>query len=104
MGFPKYENIRVPGKMKQFLQDLYSGKLHREFHYGPDKEEEKKEEEKSEEKAEEPKKEDSNEGEVKEDEVNHIPRTEDEEINARKHRKRSLETPPAPPSVIRTLW
>jgi hypothetical protein len=20
----------------QFLQDLYSGKLHREFHYGPD--------------------------------------------------------------------
>ena len=21
----------------QFLQDLYSGKLHREFHYGPDK-------------------------------------------------------------------
>ena len=22
----------------QFLQDLYSGKLHREFHYGPDKE------------------------------------------------------------------
>ena len=24
--------------LPQFLQDLYSGKLHREFHYGPDKE------------------------------------------------------------------
>ena len=75
--FPKYENIRVPGKMKQFLQDLYSGKLHREFHYGPDKEEEKSEE-KSEETSEEPKKEDSSEGEVKEGEVKHIPRTEDQ--------------------------
>ncbi len=27
--------------MRQFLMDLYSGKLHREFHYGPDPEEEK---------------------------------------------------------------
>jgi len=35
--FPKYEDMEVPGKIKQFLQDLYSGKLHREFHYGPDK-------------------------------------------------------------------
>jgi endoplasmic reticulum resident protein 44 len=26
----------VPGKLKQFVQDLHSGKLHREFHYGPD--------------------------------------------------------------------
>merc|ERR1719412_1170146 len=34
--FPKYEDMEVPGKLKQFLQDLYSGKLHREFHYGPD--------------------------------------------------------------------
>jgi len=34
--FPKYEEMEVPGKLKQFLQDLYSGKLHREFHYGPD--------------------------------------------------------------------
>lgn len=34
--FPKYEDMHVPGKLKQFLQDLYSGKLHREFHYGPD--------------------------------------------------------------------
>lgn len=28
----------VQGKLKQFIQDLYSGKLHREFHYGPDDE------------------------------------------------------------------
>jgi len=93
--FPKYENIRVPGKMKQFLQDLYSGKLHREFHYGPDKEEEKKEEEKSEEKAEEPKKEDSDEGEVKEGEVNHIPRTEDQptEETSKKPAKKSTGPP-----------
>ncbi|MGH0157125.1 UNVERIFIED_CONTAM: hypothetical protein FKN15_032961, partial [Acipenser sinensis] len=26
----------VPGKLKQFVQDLHSGKLHREFHHGPD--------------------------------------------------------------------
>ena len=24
-----------PEKMKQFIADLHSGKLHREFHYGP---------------------------------------------------------------------
>jgi len=41
--FPKYEDMRVPGKVRQFLLDLYSGKLHREFHYGPDEEEEKPE-------------------------------------------------------------
>ncbi len=29
------------GKVQEYLQDLYSGKLHREFHYGPDQEEEK---------------------------------------------------------------
>jgi endoplasmic reticulum resident protein 44 len=34
--FPKYEDIHTPGKVLQFLKDLYSGKLHREFHYGPD--------------------------------------------------------------------
>jgi len=34
--FPKFEDITIPGKLKQFLKDLYSGKLHREFHYGPD--------------------------------------------------------------------
>lgn len=27
---------RIPGKLKEFIQDLYSGKLHREFHFGPD--------------------------------------------------------------------
>lgn len=34
--FPKFEDMEIPGKLKEFLQDLYSGKLHREFHYGPD--------------------------------------------------------------------
>ncbi|KAF4533117.1 hypothetical protein B566_EDAN003837 [Ephemera danica] len=34
--FPKFEDMHVPGRVKQFLADLYSGKLHREFHYGPD--------------------------------------------------------------------
>lgn len=28
--------IRIPGRLKQFIQDLHSGKLHREFHFGPD--------------------------------------------------------------------
>lgn len=28
--------MSVPGKLKQFVQDLYSGKLHREYHFGPD--------------------------------------------------------------------
>jgi len=41
--FPKYEDIKTPGKVRQFLQDLYGGKLHREFHYGPDEDEEKAE-------------------------------------------------------------
>lgn len=36
--FPKYSDMEIPGKLKQFIQDLYSGKLHREFHYGPDSE------------------------------------------------------------------
>lgn len=34
--FPKFEDMDIPGKLKEFIQDLYSGKLHREFHYGPD--------------------------------------------------------------------
>ncbi|XP_071039287.1 endoplasmic reticulum resident protein 44 isoform X1 [Parasteatoda tepidariorum] len=34
--FPNYEDINVPGKLKEFVLDLFSGKLHREFHYGPD--------------------------------------------------------------------
>ncbi|KAL3268301.1 hypothetical protein HHI36_007419 [Cryptolaemus montrouzieri] len=34
--FPNYKDIEIPGKLKQFIKDLYSGKLHREFHYGPE--------------------------------------------------------------------
>ncbi|XP_026478287.1 endoplasmic reticulum resident protein 44-like [Ctenocephalides felis] len=34
--FPDFKDMHIPGKLKQFLQDLYNGKLHREFHYGPD--------------------------------------------------------------------
>ncbi|XP_011150169.1 endoplasmic reticulum resident protein 44 isoform X1 [Harpegnathos saltator] len=34
--FKDFKDIHVEGKLKAFLQDLYSGKLHREFHYGPD--------------------------------------------------------------------
>lgn len=26
----------VPGRLRQFVLDLHSGKLHREFHHGPD--------------------------------------------------------------------
>lgn len=29
-------NFSIPGKLKQFVLDLHSGKLHREFHHGPD--------------------------------------------------------------------
>ena len=32
--FPKFEDMHVPGRLKQFLQDFYSRKLHRDFHYG----------------------------------------------------------------------
>lgn len=34
--FPNFKDMHSHGKLKQFIQDLYSGKLHREFHYGPD--------------------------------------------------------------------
>ncbi|GBM18794.1 Endoplasmic reticulum resident protein 44 [Araneus ventricosus] len=34
--FPKFTDIHTPGKLKEFVLDLFSGKLHREFHYGPD--------------------------------------------------------------------
>jgi len=34
--FPNFKDMYQPGKLKAFLQDLYSGKLHREFHYGPE--------------------------------------------------------------------
>lgn len=33
--FPDTKQMHQPGKLKTFLEDLYSGKLHREFHYGP---------------------------------------------------------------------
>ncbi|KAB0794661.1 hypothetical protein PPYR_11500 [Photinus pyralis] len=36
--FPNYQDIETPGKLKQFIADLYSGKLHREYHNGPDPE------------------------------------------------------------------
>jgi endoplasmic reticulum resident protein 44 len=77
--FPSYQDSKVPGKVKTFLQHLYSGKLHREFHYGPDKAEEKKEEETKEQETIEDTKEDdsASEGEGKEAEVKHIPRTDD---------------------------
>lgn len=38
--FKDFNNIHTPGKLETFLQDLYSGKLHREYHYGPDQTEE----------------------------------------------------------------
>lgn len=34
--FKDFNDIHKEGKLKSFLQDLYSGKLHREFHYGPE--------------------------------------------------------------------
>ncbi|KAM6968338.1 endoplasmic reticulum resident protein 44 [Aplochiton taeniatus] len=34
--FPDYKDITLPGKLRQFVLDLHSGKLHREFHHGPD--------------------------------------------------------------------
>ncbi|XP_019638105.1 PREDICTED: endoplasmic reticulum resident protein 44-like isoform X2 [Branchiostoma belcheri] len=34
--FPDISQMSVPGKLKQFCADLHSGKLHREFHHGPD--------------------------------------------------------------------
>lgn len=29
-------SFRTPGLLSQFIADLHSGKLHREFHHGPD--------------------------------------------------------------------
>ena len=28
--------LSVPGALNKFVEDLHSGKLHREFHHGPD--------------------------------------------------------------------
>ena len=41
--FPDFNEIKEPGKLKQFLTDFHSGKLHNEFHHGPSKEEAKSE-------------------------------------------------------------
>ena len=89
--FPKYEELNVPGKVKAFLQDLYSGKLHREFHYGPDPEEKKKEEEREKREAG-----DDEEGEVKEEtgDSKHIPRTDDgQESTTEKQKTRKTDPP-----------
>lgn len=34
--FPNVQDLTTPGILKQFVLDLHSGKLHREFHHGPD--------------------------------------------------------------------
>ncbi|KAI3361021.1 hypothetical protein L3Q82_013217 [Scortum barcoo] len=34
--FPDFKDLSVPSKLRQFVLDLHSGKLHREFHHGPD--------------------------------------------------------------------
>ncbi|XP_053570450.1 endoplasmic reticulum resident protein 44 [Bombina bombina] len=34
--FSDYKDLSISGKLKQFVLDLHSGKLHREFHHGPD--------------------------------------------------------------------
>lgn len=34
--FSSYEDLKAPGKLRTFVMDLHSGKLHREFHHGPD--------------------------------------------------------------------
>ncbi len=34
--FPDFKNIVIGNTLNQFVLDLHSGKLHREFHNGPD--------------------------------------------------------------------
>jgi len=34
--FPEFKQLTEYGKLRQFVLDLHSGKLHREFHQGPD--------------------------------------------------------------------
>ena len=34
--FPDASQMEIPGKLKTFLKDLYSGKLHRDFHNKPE--------------------------------------------------------------------
>ena len=68
---------------------MYSGKLHREFHYGPDPEEEKKEiEDKSEESAEEVKPDEGT------DDAKHIPRTDDEQPEKSSKKPEKITDPP----------
>lgn len=38
--FKKFSNLEVRGKLRQFIQDLHSGKLHHDFHNPPPEEEE----------------------------------------------------------------
>lgn len=52
--FPKFKDMYTPGKLKGFVEDLHSGKLHREFHYGPEKTEESSDNEIPQEKATQP--------------------------------------------------
>ncbi|KAF1591077.1 UNVERIFIED_CONTAM: Endoplasmic reticulum resident protein 44, partial [Eudyptes robustus] len=35
--FSSFNDIFIPGNLRQFVEDLHSGKLHREYHHGPDK-------------------------------------------------------------------
>ena len=88
--FPKYAEMNVPGKVKTFLQDLYSGKLHREFHYGPDPEEEKKKEEEKEKREA-----GDDEGEVKEPgDAKHIPRTDEDNQDSTTEKQKTKKTDP----------
>ncbi|KAH7702252.1 Thioredoxin family protein, partial [Aphelenchoides avenae] len=34
--FPDFNQLNEKGRLRQFVMDLHSGKLHREFHHGPD--------------------------------------------------------------------
>ncbi|XP_028393511.1 endoplasmic reticulum resident protein 44-like [Dendronephthya gigantea] len=34
--FPRFDDIKNPANLEKFLADFHSGKLHREFHHGPD--------------------------------------------------------------------
>lgn len=43
--FPKFDQLNVKGKLKKFVEDLYSDKLHRQFHHGPDPNEKEEDEE-----------------------------------------------------------
>ena len=36
MAIDLIHNCRIPGRLKQFIKDLHSGKLHRIYHYGFD--------------------------------------------------------------------